>query len=311
MKETIYSFYLIADEQQRVGFLGHICYEVGGTDAEKLAFLKIAAERDYKKAILTKAPVGLTIAAYTARSRLGTALELFEYAFGPNVARDPLTAITIILNGKPAINYVSDHVPLDMNDVNKVMGADSVMEDWLAKYTKDNAFHYADLINDDFLLAYKLLFNHKHYASATKLFMSCIDSIAHVEYGYDKQPQDRAVFSRWLDTYVDLKSVGITADELWEMRNGILHMSNLDSKKVLKKKTRRISIAIGDVPESSQGTFDGIYYFNLHSLYLAVCEGIQKWLQTYADSHDKFLIFVERWDRTISDSRMALYDPQS
>jgi hypothetical protein len=130
-----------------------------------------------------------------------------------------------------------------------------------------------------------------------------------VEYGYEKTRTERAVFSRWLDAYVDLKPLGVTADELWELRNGMLHMSNLDSKKVLQEKTRRVSIMVGKAPESMQGSLDEVYYFNLHSFYLAVCDGIGKWLQTYADSYDKFLIFVERWDRTISDSRMALYDP--
>ncbi|MDI3375601.1 hypothetical protein QLG06_14805 [Pseudomonas sp. V104_6] len=309
MMETIFNFFLFADAQERVSLLGHILYEVDGTDEEKLAFLKVAAEQDFEKATFTKAPADLTIGAYTARCRLGTALELFEYAFESHATRTPLFGITIIMDGKPAINYISDHSPLDMDDVNQTMGEKSVMDDWLAKYTRGDTFNYADLINDDFLLAYKLLFNNKHYASAAKLLMSCIDSIAHVEYGYEKTRSERAVFSQWLDAYVDLKPIGVTADELWELRNGMLHMSNLDSNKVLKKKTRRISISIGNVPEDAQGTFDNVWYFNLHSFYLAVCEGIGKWLQTYADSYDKFLIFVERWDRTISDSRMALYDP--
>jgi hypothetical protein len=308
MKETIYNFFLFSDTQERVSFLGHILYEMDGADVEKVAFLKLAAEQDFEKATLTKAPAGLTISSYTARCRLGTALELFEYVFGTSDTRTPLFGITIIMDGKPAINYISDQSRLDMYDVDQAMGEKSVMDDWLAKYTRGNTFHYADLINDDFLLAYKLLFNNKHYASAAKLLMSCIDSIAHVEYGYDKKPSERAVFSRWLDAYVDLKPIGVIADELWEMRNGMLHMSNLDSSKVLKKKARRISISIGIVPEEAQGVGD-TYYFNLHPFYLAVCEGIGKWLQTYADDYEKFLIFIERWDRTISDSRMALYDP--
>jgi len=308
MKETIYNFFLFSDTQERVSFLGHILYEMDGTDEEKIAFLKVAAEQEFEKAIFTKAPSGLTIGSYTARCRLGTALELFEYVFEMNDTRTPLFGITIIMDGKPAINYTSDQSRLDMHDVDQALGEKSVMDDWLAKYTRDNTFHYAELINDDFLLAYKLLFNNRHYASAAKLLMSCIDSIAHVEYGYDKKPSERAVFSRWLDAYVDLKPIGVTADELWEMRNGMLHMSNLDSNKVLKKKARRISISIGNVPEEAQGVGD-THYFNLHPFYLAVCEGIGKWLQTYADSYDKFLIFIERWDRTISDSRMALYDP--
>lgn len=306
MKETIYNFFLFADAQERVSLLGHMFYEVGGTDEEKLAFLKGAAEQDFEKATFTRAPANLTIGAYTARCRLGTALELFKYAFESHATRTPLFGITIIMDGKPAINYISDQSPLDMDDVNKTMGEKSVMDDWLVKYTRGDEFLFAELINDDFILAYKLLFNNKCYASALKLFLSCIDSIAHVEYGYKKTRSERAVFSRWLDAYVDLAPIGVTADELWELRNGLLHMSNLDSQKVVKKNARRITMSIGDVPKDAQGVGD-TYYFNLHPFYLAVCEGIGKWLQTYADDYDKFLIFIERWDRSISDSRMALY----
>lgn len=270
MKETIYCFYLIADSQERVGFLGHIRYDVDGTEEDKLAYLKVAAERDYEKATLTKAPMGLTIGAYTARCRLGTALELFEHVFEPQETRTPLYGITIILDGKPSINYVSDHGPLDMADVNKELGAKSVMDDWLAKYTKDNIFHYADLINDDFLLAYKLLYNNRHYASAAKLFMSCIDSIAHVEYGYDKKPSERAVFSRWLDAYVDLKPVGVTADELWELRNGMLHMSNLDSNKVLKKKLDEFQSRLGTFQRKHKA-HSTIYIISTYIYFILLC----------------------------------------
>ena len=58
MKETVYNLYLIADVQERIGHLGHILYEVEGTDDEKISFMRTAAERDYKKATLIKAPLG-------------------------------------------------------------------------------------------------------------------------------------------------------------------------------------------------------------------------------------------------------------
>ncbi|VVN47540.1 hypothetical protein PS676_05894 [Pseudomonas fluorescens] len=83
-------------------------------------------------------------------------------------------------------------------------------------------------------------------------------------------------------------------------------MSNLHSSKVEKKITRRISISIGHVPSGLQSEEDDTQYFDLHSFYLAVCQGIGKWLKTYANDYAKFEVFVERWDKTVSDSRLAL-----
>lgn len=71
MKETVYNFYLITDAQERILYLGHIFYALDGTDDEKEAFMREAAERDFQQAKLTKAPLGLTLDAYNARSRVG------------------------------------------------------------------------------------------------------------------------------------------------------------------------------------------------------------------------------------------------
>ena len=310
MKETVYNFYLIADAQERLLYLGHICYELDGTDDEKEAFMREAAERDFKQANLTKAPIGLTLDAYNARSRVGTGLELFEYAFEENQPAAPLAIVTIILDGKPAINYKTDFTPTNMADVNKTLGAMGVMDDWLVEYSKTGAIDLTRLVNDDFLKAYKLLFNNHHYASATKLFLSCIDSLACVEYGDEKASRDVPnVFCRWLDAYVDLSPVGVTAEELWELRNGLLHMSNLHSARVQRKAVRRISLSIGRVPPEKRSPHDDTHYFNLVDLYAAVTTGIGEWLKTYTNNHEKFLKFVERWDRTISDARLTKYYP--
>lgn len=307
MTETVYNLYLIINKKA-VTNLGHILYEIDGTEEQKLKFLKEAASRDYKKSKLTKAPPGLTIEKCNAMARLGTQLNLFKHVFENHRPEHPLAIITCVVDGEIKINYeTSSHAPLDMGDVQDKTGAAGKMEDWLVKYTVGNTFDFSGLINDDFLLAYKLLFNNKHYASATKLFMSCIDSLAHVEFGYVKNRDERPVFSKWLDTYVELTPIGITSDELWELRNGLLHMSNLHSSKVERKITRRISISIGHVPSGLQSEEDDTQYFDLHSFYLAVCQGIGKWLKTYANDYAKFEVFVERWDKTVSDSRLALH----
>ena len=307
MKETVYNLYLIADAQERIGHLGHILYEVEGTDDAKIAFMRTAAERDYKKATLIKAPLGLTLDAYNARARLGSGLELFEHVFEEHQPAQPLAIVTIILDGKPAINYTTDFSPTNMADVNEKLGAPGVMDDWLIEYSKTGTFDFAELINDDYLKAYKLLFNHQHYTSATKLFLSCIDSLAYVEYGHNSTNKERAVFSRWLDEYVDLAPVGVTADELWELRNGLLHMSNLDSAKVRKNTIRRISISIGKHAPEKRSPHDTTHFFNLVDLYTAVTNGIGTWARTYFNNHEKFLIFVERWDKTVSDARLTKY----
>lgn len=309
MKETVYNLYLFIDTQHRVLYLGHILYEVDGTDDEKEAFIREVAEQDYKKAKLTKAPPGLTLDAYNARARLGGGLELFEYVFQELQPAVPLAVITIILDGKPAINYKTDFSPTNMADVNKSLGAMGVMDDWLVEYSKTGTFDFAELINDDYLKAYKLLFNNKYYTSGVKLFLSCIDSLAYVEYGDEKAKDEPNVFCRWLDTYVDLSPVGITAEELWELRNGLLHMSNLHSSRVQRKKVRRISLSIGRVPPEKRSPHDDTHYFNLVDLNAAVFAGIGIWLNTYIGNHDKFLTFVERWDRTVSDSRLTKYRP--
>lgn len=310
MKETVYSFYLIIDEQERVLWLGHIFYEADGSDDEKFAFLREAAERDFKTAKLTKPPVGMTLDSYNAMGRLGTALSLFEYAFKEHEPAAPVAIVTLIINGKPAINYHGNFAPTDMADVNRKLGALGVMDDWLVEYTRNGAIDLTSLINDDYLKAYKLLFNNHHYTSATKLFLSCIDSLAYVEFGEAKAGDKEAnVFCRWLNTYVDLLPVGVTADELWELRNGLLHMSNLHSKRVQRKTVRRISISVGHVPPEKRSPHENTHYFNLVDLYAAVTAGIGAWLRTYADNYEKFLVFVERWDRTISDSRLTTYTP--
>ncbi|MDX3743729.1 hypothetical protein [Pseudomonas sp.] len=310
MKETIYNFYVIIDEQDRVLWLGHIFYEALGTDDEKMALLRQAAERDYKTAKLTKPPAGMTLDSFNAMARLGTTLTLFEYAFKEHEPAAPLAIVTLIVNGAPVINYHSSFAPIDMTHVNKTLGSMGVMDDWLVEYSRDGAIDLPRLINDDFLKAYKLLFNNSHYTSATKLFLSCIDSLAYVEFGDAKAGDNGAnVFCRWLNTYVDLVPVGVTAEELWELRNGLLHMSNLHSQRVQRKKVRRISISVGRVPPEKRGPYETTHYFNLVDLYSAVSTGIGVWLQTYVDNYEKFLIFVERWDRTISDSRLTKYTP--
>lgn len=62
-----------------------------------------------------------------------------------------------------------------------------------------------------------------------------MDSVAHVEYG-----DTPGSFTKWLNTYAQLDTLGITAEELWEQRNSLLHLSNLGSRKVRAGKVRSL-----------------------------------------------------------------------
>src|SRR5690606_9143663 len=98
----------------------------------------------------------------------------------------------------------------------------------------------SELLNDDYFKAIKLLFNAGHHVSSAKLLMSCVDTLAFVEHG-----DVRGNFTDWLDAYVDLEPIGISALEVWEFRNSILHMTNLASRQVLAGKVSSIAPYIG------------------------------------------------------------------
>jgi hypothetical protein len=52
------------------------------------------------------------------------------------------------------------------------------MKDYLVEYTGPEGFDFGRLINDDYFLAIKLLFQNGRYVSAAKLLMSCVDTLA-------------------------------------------------------------------------------------------------------------------------------------
>jgi hypothetical protein len=165
----------------------------------------------------------------------------------------------------------------------------------------ERGIELSQLIHDDYFLAIKLIFNAGLYVSAMKLLVSCIDSLAYIEYGNDRKC---VPFIKWLDTYAELNPLGITAAELWELRNGILHMTNIHSAKVRDNKVRRISFRVGGPRDYSKHEED-VYFFDFYGLIQIFAEAQGRWIESYNDDRDKFAKFVERYDETISDSRIA------
>lgn len=297
MTETIYNIFLtFADE--RCDHALYVTHESDLDDDAAVAFLQSRVDEDLKHAVSVPLDTTFRRQEYYARIRLGEGCHLYDEVFRRTGAgATPLSVTTIVIDGKPMINDVGHHGDPNIYLTPAQIG-DARMDDWIIKYNTGGAFDLPQLIHDDYFLAIKLTFNAGLYVSATKLLVSCIDSIAYIEYGDERK---FLPFVRWLKTYADLTQVGITAEELWELRNSLLHMTNLSSRKVNEQKVRRISFRVGGKPETDA---DGTYYFNFADLRDAFAKALGTWIESYNLDRSKFAKFVQRYDETISDSRI-------
>lgn len=270
-----------------------------GSDTEKLTFLQTAVETDFLIARCFHLPRSFTRAEWMAQQRLGMDIGLFEEGFAHfRAGQEPIMAITSIVDGSPRVDIKTDLSPYWGEKVGKDLPGD--MQDWLIKYTDGNTFRFDHLFNDDYFLAIKLLFNARYVASAAKLLMSCIDTIAFIEHG-----DTRDNFKKWLQDFVNLVPLGISVEELWEFRNSIVHMTNLSSRKVIAGKVSPITPYIGSDELAMFARSSDRKPFNFYSLVLAVGVGIRKWGESYNEDRDKFMKFIERYDTLVSDSRLA------
>ena len=173
--------------------------------------------------------------------------------------------------------------------------------DYFGTFFTKESFDFTGLINADFFQPVRILFQNQHYVSAVKLLVVAIDSIAFVEFG---DVNGENVFVKWLNAYADLSTVGITTDELWEHRNSLLHMSNLDSRKVQSGKVRRLVAYVGEIPQEVALDETKTGYYSLQKLIFAIAQACGKWCETYGKNREKIHSFVERYDLIASDARM-------
>jgi len=110
---------------------------------------------------------------------------------------------------------------------------------------------------------------------------------------------------RWLRDYADLTPLEITAEELWELRNGLLHMSNLNSSQVRASSVRRISFRVGGAGVKWPDT-GSIRYFEFRGLIDVIGLAIGRWIESYNVDREKIHKFVERYDEKVSDARLAM-----
>ena len=134
--------------------------------------------------------------------------------------------------------------------------------DYVPKYLTDDGFDLPRLLDDDFFHSIRLLFNHRYYVSAAKLLMTFIDTVGFVEFG----DTGENTFVKWLDVYADLTPVGVTAEELWEHRNSLLHMTSPDSRRVLAGRVKRLTSFVGNLPKDFPTEDKDAKFYNLSGL---------------------------------------------
>ena len=156
--------------------------------------------------------------------------------------------------------------------------------DYFGTFFTEDAFDFSGLINADLFQPVRIMYQNQHYVSAVNLLVVAIDSIAYIEYGDIKEN----VFVKWLKDYADFSGVGISAEELWEHRNSLLHMSNLDSRKVLSGKVRRLVAYVGELPEGLELSVNNEAYYNLRTLILAIAHAVGRWANTYNEDRESF-----------------------
>lgn len=300
MNEKIFNFFIYFDAGV-AHELGIWFHKRSGTDDEKTDFLRSQVKKDYLKARRFDLPQSFTPEQWRARLRFDGALPIFESILAElSVSKSSFVyCLTPILDGIPFWDQMSGPNEFRGHEVTDY-GREGHMPDYLVEYTDGKYFHFDKLIDDDFFNAIRIIFQKNHYVSASKLLMCCIDTLAFVEFGDTKNN-----FTDWLDRYCDLTVVGVTASELWEYRNSILHMTTLDSRSVKHGRTVRISPYVG--PRGSLPPRNAEYAksFNLLELIHTVAAGIECWGSSYNAKPEKLVDFIARYDMIISDKRVA------
>ena len=177
---------------------------------------------------------------------------------------------------------------------------------YLSSYLDDEGLHLDKLIDDDFLQAAKLLWQNGRYISALKLILSFVDTMTFLENG----TTNGVLYQSWLDRYVDLKSLGITSEEVWEHRNSLLHMTTYTSRRVSNEQVARISpyIIVGEITinQTLQQIIDGDSYakqYELGAFISAIMYGLENYVQRLNTNPEMFKSFLENYDEVSSDVR--------
>jgi hypothetical protein len=166
----------------------------------------------------------------------------------------------------------------------------------------EKGFDFPRLINDDFFESIKILLRERRFISALKLLLSFIDTMGFLEF---EESETKNVFCEWLEAHVNLQAVGVSSLELWEYRNGLLHMSNLNSRKVNKGEVKPLIACVGLQDSDILPNPENEKLFRLEVLVHEVIEGIEHCIQCLSENSEFLPSFLERYDLVVSDHRVV------
>ena len=261
-----------------------------GTYLEQLCFLRSRATIDH--AIATRMYFNAKFAwnDFRAMTRLNGLNQLLVAA--GVMPEDGIYCITPIVNGKAKYTAIQD------------TQSKEGQSDYLYKYMTEGGLDFPKLFHDDFFEPIELLWNKKHYVACLKVLFTVIDSFGYLEFG----PVGNC-FGKWLDKFCNLKKCGVTSQELWELRNSLIHMSNLDSRKVERGKVERLSPQITHPNQDMVPHPDGTKAFHF-ARFLSVTFplGVEKWVESFSGDIQKLISFVKRYDRIVSETRTRVVE---
>ena len=274
-------------DETHVHAIGWRMYESAGTYEEQVAFLRSAALHDHRIAARRNLDEPILRRKFEAFDRLNPFIDtLAEKGL---LQEHDVYCVTHIVNGEVRIDGTRDET------------SNESIPDYLTVYRSERGFDFPKLIQDDYFEAIHLLWNNGNYISCLKLVFSAIDTFGFVEYG----PACGKCFTKWLDKYCDLGSVGVTSDELWELRNSLIHMTNLDSRKVHSGKIHQLRPKFVHPDRELTSFEDDMKVLHAARFVVRVLpKGIEAWLQSYNQDRSKFPEFVERYDTVVSEARL-------
>ncbi len=284
--ETAINIFLFGDEEE-INAWGYCLYEVSGTDDEIVATLSARVETDHPHSVRT--PLSAPLAA----------IEAFGLMRTEQIQRQVIDFLSLPDNTPYVITPIISGVPRDSETLHTI--GSKAVPDFLKIYMTESGLDMNRLLDDDFLDAIRLLWNDKRYISALKLIFPYIDTLAFLEFG-----EGKSYFVEWLDTYCDMRYLGVTSSELWQLRNSVVHMTNTISKRVAAGRENQLNVLIThpdvDVPEFS----DGMKSLHLSRLLLRVLpNGLKEWADSYRGDSIRQYELILRYDTILSDVRLT------